>query len=176
MGDKNGFSSIEQGFFESLYQHKRYVYEAGLLVGGIPLERLFNHDASKFLPEEFPHYARHFFGDKGDPDGFASAWLHHIHHNPHHWQHWIFPDGFSPKGSQLDRGLVPMPEIYVREMVADWMGASRAYTNSWDMTDWLAGHLPKLETNLHNITIIQLSQVLLDLGYGIVHDLNWPVR
>jgi len=31
---------------------------------------------------------------------------------------------------------LPMPERYVREMVADWMGAGRAITGKWDAPAW----------------------------------------
>lgn len=31
---------------------------------------------------------------------------------------------------------LPMPEAYVREMVADWMGAGRAITGRWDVAEW----------------------------------------
>lgn len=165
MIDITGLNQWERAYFDSLCEHKRYVLEAGLMVGGIPLEQLFNHDASKFLPEEFPHYARQFFGDKGDPDGFARAWLHHCNHNPHHWQYWIFPDGFSPAGSDVVNGRVEMPEIYVREMVADWMGASRAYTKSWDMTEWLLKNLPRVKASVHPLTILKIEQVLKELEY-----------
>jgi hypothetical protein len=164
----------ELEFLESLYLHKRYVFEAGLKIGGIPVDRLANHDASKFWPEEFPHYARQFHGNKDDPVGWAGAWLHHIHHNPHHWQHWIFPDSYSPKGSGIKNGLVIMPEPYVREMVADWMGASRAYTHNWDMSDWLKKSLPKIEKYLNPGTIFCLSEVLVEQGYSdIVDMMKW---
>lgn len=152
-------------FFESLHLHKKYVMEAGLIVGFIPEERLFNHDASKFTEAEYPHYARQFFGDKGDPDGFARAWLHHIHYNDHHWQHWIFPDGYSPTGSAVQKGVVPMPNVCVREMIADWMGASFAYTGSWDMTDWLNKHLTNGKIILHPETQIVVYDVLYSIGY-----------
>lgn len=152
-------------FFESLHLHKKYVMQAGLIVGGIPEERLFNHDASKFTEAEYPHYARQFHGDKGDPAGFARAWLNHIHNNPHHWQYWIFPDGFAPEGGNSEGGVLPMPETYVREMVADWMGASFTYTNSWDMTDWLNKHLPTKKVILHSETWPMLYDTLYSIGY-----------
>lgn len=113
-------------FFEGLHLHKKYVMTAGLIVGSIPEERLFNHDASKFTLAEYPYYARQFHGDRGDPVGFTRAYLHHIHHNDHHWNHWLFAaDGYSPYDSGIElNGALPMPEVCVREMVADWMGAS----------------------------------------------------
>lgn len=139
-------------FFESLHLHIRYVRQAGEIVGGIPGKLLLTHDASKFCTAEVTHYARQFHGDRGDPHGFAMAWLHHIHNNQHHWQHWVFPDGYEPEGSQSEGGAMPMPEVFVREMVADWMGASFAYTGSWDMSDWLNKNFVNGEMILHSET------------------------
>lgn len=152
-------------FFESLHLHKKHVLEAGLIVKGIPDERLFNHDASKFTEAEYPYYARQFHGDKGDPAGFTRAWLHHIHYNDHHWNHWLFAEGYSPYGSGIElSGAFPMPEVCVREMVADWMGASRTYTYSWDMTDWLNSNLPK-KIVLHTESLQLVYQILREVGY-----------
>ena len=152
-------------YFESLHLHKKYVMEAGVLVGGITEERLFDHDASKFTIREYPYYARQFHGDRKDPAGFARAWLHHIHYNDHHWNHWLFATGYSPYGSGIDlNGALPMPEVCVREMVADWMGASRTYTDSWDMSEWLNDHLPN-KIILHQESRQIVGQVLRDIGY-----------
>lgn len=35
---------------------------------------------------------------------------------------------------------IEMPETYVREMVADWAGAGRAITGSWDFKGWYLGN------------------------------------
>ena len=184
MWDQAQQREAELKFFEALYQHKKFVYEAGLMIGDIPVSTLFNHDASKFLRIEYEGYARNFHGDKGDPAGFARAWLHHIHNNPHHWQYWMFPTtdqltaAVSPSTDQGFSGkILPMPELCVREMVADWMGASMAYTGSWGMTDWLKENLPKIEPNLHPETVDRLAETLYHTGYGeIVHNMNWPAR
>lgn len=152
-------------FFESLHLHKRYVIRAGEIVGGIPDERLFNHDASKFTGAEYPHYARQFHGDKGDPSGFARAWLNHIHQNDHHWNHFLFSDGYSPFGSGIElNGALPMPEVCAREMVADWMAANRTYTDSWDMTDWLNNNLQQ-KIILHSESRRLVYQILREIGY-----------
>ena len=96
------------------------------------------HDLSKYGPSEAPHYGRQFFGDKSDPDRFARAWLHHQNVNPHHWEYWISRTWISRTGhdrvSHL-KGSLRMPLWAVREMVADWMGASRSYSGSWPV-DW----------------------------------------
>lgn len=158
--------AVAEAFAESLREHIAYVQEAGRMIG-VPEQQLEIHDQSKWTEAEFPGYARHFKGG-GAPDEFAAAWLHHIHYNPHHWQHWIFPDGFTPKGSKVENGVVRMPPLYALEMVADWMGASRAYTGSWDMTDWLDKNIPKIR--VHSETMPLLRGILDSLGYAdIVH-------
>lgn len=126
-------------------KHKWFVFLACAKMD-VPFGRALVHDLSKFGPAELPHYGRQFFGDKGDPQGFARAWLHHQNHNPHHWEYWVTRSGHSRGGANAE-GVMPMPETYVREMIADWMGASRAYTGSWDMNEWLSDNLPKM--NLH---------------------------
>lgn len=48
---------------------------------------------------------------------FNEAWLHHIHANPHHWQHWLL---------QQDDGKLIVLEptnAALNEMIADWIGA-----------------------------------------------------
>lgn len=161
---------VAENFINSLETHVMFVKEAGEMIG-VPSNLLEAHDMSKWSEEEFPHYARHFYGDKGDPKGFTRAWLHHIHYNPHHWQYWRLSDDYSPPGADVDDGCIEMPERYVREMVADWMGASRAYTSSWDMSDWLRKNLCKVR--VHRSTEKLLWNILIDIGY---RDIAAPWR
>lgn len=149
---------ILDAHMQSLNEHIAYVQEACRMLGGLSEQQIIAHDFSKYSIYEFPHYARQFKGPKNDPDGFAYAWLHHIHQNEHHWQHWIFSDGFTPKNSRVENGVIQMPTNYVVEMVADWMGASKAYTGSWDMTDWLLANLSKIK--IHSQTAAYLERVL----------------
>lgn len=142
-------------------RHKWFVFLAGLQLGGIPVWRLVIHDWHKFTPAELPHYNRQFFGDKGDPLGFACAWLHHQNLAPHHWEYWHTRSDHSKGGSGAINGWLPMPEIYVREMVADWMGASRSYTDSMDIQPWLDKSYSKM--CLHPVTIERLRSVLLEI-------------
>jgi hypothetical protein len=162
--------SVVEKYLQSLINHITYVREAGLQIGVNP-QQLAEHDASKFSLQEFPQYARQYAGDSGDPDGWANAWLHHIHHNPHHWQYYIFPDGYSPKGSKVENGAVPMPPHFALEMVADWMGASMAYTGSFDMTDWLVKNMSRIR--LHSETADFVNNTLDMLGYA---DVVWMQR
>lgn len=159
-----------QAFMDSVCGHINAVREAGAQLG-VGKDLLRDHDKSKFGLEEFAHYARQYHGDRGDMPGYCQAWLHHIHTNEHHWQHWIFPDGYAPSGSDSEAGVISMPERYALEMVADWMGASKQYTGSWDIGDWLTKNMPKIR--LHSSTAAYLREVLGGLGYNFVYRLDF---
>lgn len=162
--------AIAEKFLASLCEHIQNVREAGEKIGVVKRQLQF-HDLSKFSLEEFPYYARNFFGDKANPDGFARAWLHHIHCNEHHWQHWIFPDGYMPKDSNVENGVVEIPQHYALEMVADWMGASKTYTGSDDMSQWLYSNIPKI--TVHSRSAEFLRGLLDMMGYA---DVIWGNR
>lgn len=108
------------------------------------LWRALIHDLSKFRPTEWGPYARTFYGTDGrsryvETREFNKAWLKHQHRNPHHWQHWLL---------QLDSGgvlTIEIPRKYVREMVADWMGAGRAITGRWDYAEWYHRNWDKIQ-------------------------------
>jgi hypothetical protein len=92
------------------------------------------HDWHKFLPSEFIPYMNHFGDgiktgrnktgyykptDTGDKK-FDDAWFLHQKRGPHHWQYWCLPD----EGEGLK--VLEIPLKYRKEMIADWLGASRA--------------------------------------------------
>lgn len=161
---------VRREYTHRLEAHIEAVQEAGRMLG-VNETQLQEHDRSKWSPEEFGPYALHFCGG-GAPDLFYLAWLHHIHHNPHHWQYWIFPDGFTPKGTNVEDGVVPMPGSYALEMVADWMGASKVYTSSWDMADWLTKNKPRII--VHSQTGMFLDEILDMQGYAdVIHTREW---
>lgn len=136
-------------YFKYVIRHKWFVFLAGIKTGA-PIWRLIIHDWSKFLPCEFFPYADYFYGEKARLqkeewddsrywplaqkyyDSFDRAWLHHQHVNAHHWQHWML------RNDDLRIKALKMPEKYVREMVADWMGAGRAITGRWEVAEWYA--------------------------------------
>lgn len=177
-------------YLKSLLLHKWYVFLAGLKTG-VPVWRLVAHDWQKFTPWEFKAYAQNFFGSdefknketldafakykvaEAAPFGhfvkerFALAWLHHENTAPHHWGYWI------PRSGKYDGGPLPMPETYVREMVADWMGAGRAYTGSWNIAQWLSDNGPRMEKKMHNETIQLVHQVLVEQGYFFTDNAPW---
>ena len=152
-------------YLKSLLLHKWYVFLAGRKTG-VRLWTLIIHDWSKFLPVEFGPYARHFFGD-GDKEAFDRAWLHHLHVNRHHPQHWILHND--------DDGIayLPMPERDVREIIADWMGASKAYTGSWDMAEWISNNMPRRDNEMHPLTVERTHDVLIEQGYVFTDNCPW---
>ena len=160
-------------FFKALFFHKLYVFIGGIRVGRIPLWRLVIHDWSKYGLWEFDRYAQNFHGDysKSAVDrenvskDFAVAWLHHENFNPHHVGYWI------PRTAQYADEPLQMPDTFVREMVADMLGASKAYTGSWEMGEWLEGNLSRLTQHMHSDSIKYLESVLAELGYENVQHL-----
>lgn len=77
---------------------------------GVPLSQLIFHDWSKFLPDEWLSGVA--FMRSGDTDDCA---LHrHYRRNRHHPQYWV------QHGTVL-----PMPERFCLEMLADWKAVGR---------------------------------------------------
>jgi hypothetical protein len=152
--------------------HKWFVFHAGLVTGA-PLWRLIIHDWSKLLPSEWPAYRNHFYppqfaGDKrlhyttkaGGQRAFDEAWNLHLHRNAHHWQYWVTT---NDDGTFL---ALPIPEPFVREMVADWWGAGKAITGQWDAVSWYIknGEVMKLhpETRELVVQILDKSSSLIE--------------
>ena len=151
-----------ENYLNDLVRHIHCVRQAGDSLRVLP-RLLRQHDQSKFSLIEFPAAVERFRGGDPNPDRYAAGWLHHIHSNPHHWQHWMFPDGFTPRGSSVEGGVMEMPREYVLEMVADWMGSSMTYTGSWDMTKWLTENMVRIR--LHSRTAQAVRKLLRELGY-----------
>jgi len=80
---------------------------------------------------------------------FDRAWLHHQHASPHQWQHWRLKED-----SGAER-VLPMPEHFVREMVADWMGAGRAITGRWEVREWYAKNRDKIVLHPESRTLAE---------------------
>lgn len=161
----------------SLLLHKWYVFLAGRLTR-VPLWRLIIHDWSKFMPIEFPRYARYKYGN-GTKEEWAIGWLHHMHHEGHHSEHWIilwhgdpvFYSGIGGEDITKYVSILPMPETYVREMIADMLATSKQVTGSWDIANWLNQNGP--EMHLHDETIALINQVLYEIGYNLTDNCDW---
>ena len=133
----------------SLLEHKYFVYIAGQ--GSVSLWRLVKHDASKFLPSEFFPYAYFWQGDNygipRDKAAFKAASRLHKSRNDHHFEHWQREDG-SITGA--------MSHECIKEMVADWFGAARAYNREWPLDtatwEWWQDNRDMLQTNMQSST------------------------
>lgn len=124
-------------------RHKWFVFQAGRKTRA-PVWRLVIHDWSKLTPAEWGPYVRRFYAGRAgvtngsDPDEWQRAWAHHWHANAHHWEHWlVLRPGEQPRPLE-------MPEHFVREMVADWMGAGRAITGRWETAEWYEANREKM--------------------------------
>lgn len=148
-------------FYDTLIDHITCVQEAGEKLG-LPEYQLAVHDITKFTGTEFFAYAKHFQGG-GAPDEFALAWLHHLHFNAHHPEHWQFPREPGIKNANIVCRCLPMPHRFVLEHIADLMGASKAYTGSDDMSDWLSKNMGKMY--YHPDTAKVLREELSKIGY-----------
>lgn len=96
------------------------------------------HDWKKFRPRDWMAYVRQFYLEDGtrinvrDVTGsydaraqtreFNYAWLDH-QKSGHHWQAWVL----IGDGGVLS--AVKIPDRYLREMVADWIGAGKTQGN-----------------------------------------------
>jgi len=146
--------------------HKVEVFKAGIELSVVLPEQcridelefinnLWIHDLSKFSAVEALGYSGWNFQTKsGDKEGFEIAWNHHKNHNPHHPEYWLSVD----KGGQVEP--LRMPNIYIVEMIADWIGAGITYGNT--LEKWLPENLHKFK--LHPDSLLFLHQVLRSIG------------
>jgi len=129
-------------FNERLIPHKIHVYQAGLELSRYDwfkdfnidkeqyLDNLWLHDISKFSAIEALPYATHDFSVKGNGNlQFQIAWNHHKTMNRHHPEHWMNVD------RQGNSRVLPMDDIFILEMFADWIGAGRTYGD--ELETWL---------------------------------------
>ena len=111
--------------------------------------QLILHDITKFSKDEWTPYVNRFFRHHDNKSQFYRALCHHYENNPHHWNFWIDPVTNKPND---------MPTYFIREMLADWMGASRVKTGSYDITNWYAKNQTKIK--LHPITRIVVESLI----------------
>jgi hypothetical protein len=110
--------------FSTICTHKKWVAYYCFKFG-IPFRGIF-HDLSKFSPTEFIESVKYYTGYRSPIDlckeknGVSKAWLHHKGRNRHHYEYW--QDNFDKGGTPLQ-----MPRNDAIEMLADYLGAARAY-------------------------------------------------
>jgi hypothetical protein len=95
-----------------------------------------SHDLSKYSNEEYEAYDNYFYGKQTEKvkTEFNYAWLHHIHNNPHHWQHWVLVN------DEDGTVALEMPEEYLVEMICDHWSFSHKTNNLTEIFDWYKKH------------------------------------
>ncbi|MDY4815011.1 MAG: DUF5662 family protein [Turicibacter bilis] len=116
------------------------------------------HDESKFSPEEYDAYDAYFYGNNKTfmiVENFNKAWLHHIHNNPHHWQHWVL---LQDEGTVV---CVDMPMNYIIEMICDWWSFSWTDGNLFEIFDWYEDNKKNMDLSDVTRTIVEgmLNQI-----------------
>lgn len=112
------------GHLGTVLTHKWWVFYYACKLG-IPWRGII-HDLSKFSPTEFWESVRYWTGTKSPiveckkAKGYSLAWQHHKGRNSHHYEYWV---------DNLDRGgtAIKMPWKDLLELIADYLGAGRAY-------------------------------------------------
>lgn len=127
---------------------------------------IFKHDASKDSKEEYDAYDNYFYGNRSYAvcKAFDEAWLHHIHNNPHHWQHWVL---ISDEPNE-DFKVLDMPLEYIVEMICDWWSFSWNKGNLYEIFDWYDKHKDymKLSDATRKTVELILSQIKKKLTQG----------
>lgn len=132
----------------------------------------FEHDSSKYSMFEYEAYDNYFYGDCGikNPNGaskevekaFDYAWLHHIHVNPHHWQHWVLIN--DDEGTEA----LEMPDISILEMVCDWWSFSWREGDLYELFTWWTEHCDHIM--LHERTKVKVLALLDAINEALIAE------
>lgn len=164
------------GYQYDLYleQHKSNVASAfdwlkehlpDVVKGVSDYETHYSHDHSKSSQEEYDAYDAYFYGYNRSyavVNDFKKAWLHHIHNNPHHWQHWVLINDDQTEGTIA----LEMPYEYVIEMICDWWSFSHKSGRLYEIFDWYEMHKERMI--LHDNT----RKIVEDILYKIKNELD----
>ena len=115
------------------------------------------HDASKYGADEYTAYDDYFYGGNKSYEvvkNFNYAWLHHIHVNKHHWQHWVLQHDDEPEEA-LD-----MPYQYIIEMICDWWSFSFVSGNLYEIFDWYGKHKDMKLSDNTRITVEDILKMI----------------
>ena len=152
-------SDIFDSYMDYIDEHKSYVQKAyeWLRENCIEIfdkidekefqEQIIDHDNSKFSDEEFEPYAQKWFGDGIKTPAYENAWEHHWKNNPHHPEYWDGKD---------------MPEIYILEMLCDWLSFGLKQDNPAELIDFYENKAKNdPEKNLSDNTKDQIDKYLM---------------
>lgn len=89
------------------------------------------HDLSKYSWVEFRSGARYYQGTRSPNSrerelrGYSVAWMHHKGRNRHHFEYWT-----DLNLQTRSYGPVPMPRVFLVEMVMDRIAACKTYNTA----------------------------------------------
>ena len=118
---------------------------------------IINHDDSKWTHDECDAYNAYFYGRNRSykvVQEFNMAWLHHIHHNPHHWQYWILIND-NPNEGEI---IMDMPFKYMIEMICDWWAFSWKKGDLTEIFGWYEEHKDYIK--LSSVTRNKVEKIL----------------
>lgn len=147
--------NVQKGFdwlHENLPEAVEYYYEI------LPL--ITSHDESKYTSEEYDAYDKYFYGGNRSyavVQAFKYAWLHHIHHNPHHWQYWVLHNDEPGEGLNV----LDMPYKYIVEMICDWWAFSWKKGDLTEIFNWYDDHKDYMKLSSGTRKIVE--QILKDI-------------
>lgn len=144
-------------YFLYVIKHKWFVLIASFKLKS-SLWLALKHDMDKFYPSIFIPYAKTFYDSYGRKQfkksyKFNQAWRKHASTNPHHWEYWeirllhdilMHPSDMYSYKEVVSSSYMKIPEKYVFEMVADWMGAGRAKHGKWEVLSWYIDNSEKM--------------------------------
>lgn len=135
------------------------------------------HDATKYSREEYAAYDRYFYGGNKSYEvkmDFNRAWLSHIHNNPHHWQHWILIND-NPNEGEI---ILDMPDVYIIEMICDWLSFSIAKGDLFEIFNWYKEHKDHMKLSDYTRKKVEdiLSKIRSKLNFEIFYNNNNPVE
>ncbi len=160
------YQSVLQYFKEKLIPHKIEVFKAGLELLKMDwfkrldideetfLYNLYIHDLSKFSAIEAIPYALHDFGSPNFSNEMKYAWCHHKAINKHHPEHWLNP----MRNGELKP--LPMDDIFIVEMIADWIGAGKCYGEPFE--EWVPKNIDTFK--FHPETEQKVRTILKEMG------------
>lgn len=127
-----------------------------LIYGDYDLERQItaDHDKSKSDVEEYKAYDDYFYGKDQSysvKQKFNQAWLHHIHNNPHHWQHWVLNNDDPNEGTIF----MDMPYNYILEMICDWWSFSFKQNKLDEIFNWYNERKNYIQLSDNTRTIVE---------------------
>ena len=69
-------------------------------------------------------------------EAFKYAWLHHIHNNGHHWQHYLLVNDEPGEGTVA----LDMPYYQIVHMICDWLSFSWTKGYLGEIITWYDAH------------------------------------